>query len=188
MSQNTYPQLMLDLETMGDTSDAAIVSIAAVQFNIETGETGKTFYERVDLENSMANGGKASARTIKWWLMQNESAKIEFLKSGLPLVKVLDGLIYNFHSGAEVFSKGPAFDMPILKNAFANTHLHYPFNHRLERCVRTYISLNPELANAIPFEGIPHHALHDCYHQIKQVCAVHQSLTLNTHGQHNQVS
>lgn len=184
----TYPHLMLDLETMGDTSDAAIVSIAAVEFDINTAETGKEFYERVDLESSIEDGGRVTATTIQWWLMQNEAAKIEILKKGTTLWKATIALHRQFHGEYQVFSKPLSFDIPILKNAFKNVKVEYPFNHRLERCVRTYISLNPDIANAIEFTGTPHHALHDCHHQIKQVCAVYQSLNLNTNGQHNQIS
>lgn len=184
----TYPHLMLDLETMGDTSDAAIVSIAAIEFDINTGETGREFYKKVDLQSSIDAGGIVSAKTIQWWLMQNEAAKIEILKEGQLLTRVVYDLHIEFGSHYEVFSKPSGFDIPILKHAFHSVGVPYPFNHRLERCVRTYISLRPDIASSIEFTGIPHHALHDCHHQIKQVCAVHQSLNLNPNGQHNQIS
>lgn len=184
----TYLHLMLDLETMGDTSDAAIVSIAAVEFDINTGETGREFFKKVDLQSSIDAGGVVSAKTIQWWLMQNEAAKIEILKEGTVLPSVCVMLRREFGDNYEVFSKPGSFDIPILKHAFRSVGVPYPFNHRLERCVRTYISLRPDIANSIEFTGTPHHALHDCHHQIKQVCAVHQSLNLNPNGQYNQIS
>ena len=41
--------IMIDLETMGNKSYSAIVSIGAVKFDIKTGETGETFYRNVNL-------------------------------------------------------------------------------------------------------------------------------------------
>lgn len=44
--------IMLDLETMGNGSKAAIVSIGAVFFNPLTGETGSEFYQVVSINSS----------------------------------------------------------------------------------------------------------------------------------------
>ena len=46
-----FTDLMVDIETMGVSSNAVIASIAAVQFNINTGETGEKFEAYVDLKN-----------------------------------------------------------------------------------------------------------------------------------------
>lgn len=41
VSGSTFHHLMLDIETMGNESFSSIVSIGALEFNIETGELGK---------------------------------------------------------------------------------------------------------------------------------------------------
>jgi len=51
-----YTDVMLDLETMGRKSNSALVSIGAVEFNLETGETGKEFYEVIDLQSCLDVG------------------------------------------------------------------------------------------------------------------------------------
>ncbi|MBK0004878.1 3'-5' exonuclease, partial [Erwinia sp. S38] len=43
--------LMIDLETMGNKPNAAIVSIGAVFFEPDSGEIGNTFYSNVQLES-----------------------------------------------------------------------------------------------------------------------------------------
>ncbi len=61
---------MLDLETMGNTSNAAIISIAAVYFD-ETG-VGRSFYHKVSLGSSCAIGLEMDADTVLWWLKQSD--------------------------------------------------------------------------------------------------------------------
>ena len=39
--------VMVDIETLGNQSYAAILSIGAIQFNIKTGEIYSTFYDKV---------------------------------------------------------------------------------------------------------------------------------------------
>lgn len=57
--------VMLDLETMGSGSKAAIVSIGAVLFDPMTGETGAEFYQVVSL-NSSAHYGELDPGTVIW--------------------------------------------------------------------------------------------------------------------------
>ncbi len=53
VSGSVFGHLMLDIETMGNESFSSIVSIGALEFNIETGKTGKEFYVNVDLQSCM---------------------------------------------------------------------------------------------------------------------------------------
>jgi len=70
-----FTDVMLDLETMGRKSNSAIVSIGAVEFNIETGETGREFYAVIDLNSCLDFGLKVQADTIYFWLQQNQAAR-----------------------------------------------------------------------------------------------------------------
>ncbi len=47
---------MIDIETMGNMSHSAIVSVGAVRFDLETGKTGATFYMNVDLQSYLDAG------------------------------------------------------------------------------------------------------------------------------------
>jgi len=84
-----YTDVMLDLETMGKKSNAAIVSIGAVEFDIETGKTGREFYKVVDLQSCLDLGLKVEASTIYWWLMQSEAARKRICEKGDDLTNVL---------------------------------------------------------------------------------------------------
>ena len=82
-------EIMLDLETMGNRPDAAIIAIGAVELNRETGQLGREFYEVVDLASAMAAGGTVDASTILWWMQQSDEARGEFRRRG---TKVEDAL------------------------------------------------------------------------------------------------
>jgi len=45
--------VMLDLETMGNGSSAAIIAIGAVEFDMVEGTLGNEFYSVVDLDSSV---------------------------------------------------------------------------------------------------------------------------------------
>ena len=66
--------IMLDLETMGSGPRAAIVSIGAVFFDLQTGELGAEFEVAVDLRESV-KFGEMNADTVLWWLEQSDEAR-----------------------------------------------------------------------------------------------------------------
>lgn len=74
--------VMLDLETMGQGPDAAIVAIGAVSFDLEAGKLGSEFYTVVDLTSSVEAGGKMDPSTVLWWLQQSEQARSELKRAG----------------------------------------------------------------------------------------------------------
>ncbi|MEM8381682.1 3'-5' exonuclease, partial [Morganella morganii] len=66
---NKFKHLMIDLETMGNKPDSAIVAIAAVPFDMVSGVTDDAlFYEIIDLRSSEKYGGSIDADTVLWWL------------------------------------------------------------------------------------------------------------------------
>ncbi|MEM8483825.1 3'-5' exoribonuclease, partial [Morganella morganii] len=57
-----FKHLMIDLETMGNKPDSAIVAIAAVPFDMVSGVTDDAlFYEIIDLRSSEKYGGSIDA-------------------------------------------------------------------------------------------------------------------------------
>ena len=81
MNTPTYTEVMLDLETMGNGPDAAIVAIGAVAFDIETATISpRGFYVRVDLESAIGSGGVMDPSTVIWWLQQSDEAREEITR------------------------------------------------------------------------------------------------------------
>lgn len=67
--------IMIDLETLSLHPEAAVISIAAVQFDRKTGKVGTAFEVGVDLLPQMLNGSKVDQSTLDWWTAQGTDAK-----------------------------------------------------------------------------------------------------------------
>lgn len=62
-----YAHLMLDIETLGVTPDAPILSLAAVPFGAgEIAAVAMCFNVIIDLQAEYAAGAKASQSTLEW--------------------------------------------------------------------------------------------------------------------------
>ncbi|MFV7281621.1 3'-5' exoribonuclease domain-containing protein [Citrobacter cronae] len=186
-----YTHLMVDMETMGNSPDAPIVSIGAVFFDPSTGNTGAEFYQVVSLESSMSFGMKPDASTIQWWLKQSSEARSAILvDEAMGLLETLellaDFIAENAANGShtvQLWGNGCSFDNVILRRAYALTDTPFTVPFWNDRDVRTMVELgksvgiNPRFN--IPFEGEMHNALSDARHQVKYVSAIWQRLTAN---------
>lgn len=186
-----YTHLMVDMETMGNSPDAPIVSIGAVFFDPSTGNTGAEFYRVVSLESSMSFGMKPDASTIQWWLKQSSEARSAILVDeamGLreTLELLADFIAENATNGShtvQLWGNGCSFDNVILRRAYALTETPFAVPFWNDMDVRTMVELgksvgiNPRFD--IPFEGDMHNALSDARHQVKYVSAIWQRLTAN---------
>ncbi|QLV68163.1 3'-5' exoribonuclease [Citrobacter sp. RHBSTW-00570] len=186
-----YTHLMVDMETMGNSPDAPIVSIGAVFFDPSTGNTGAEFYQVVSLESSMSFGMKPDASTIQWWLKQSSEARSAILvDEAMGLLETLellaDFIAENAANGShtvQLWGNGRSFDNVILRRAYALTDTPFAVPFWNDRDVRTMVELgksvgiNPRFD--IPFEGDMHNALSDARHQVKYVSAIWQRLTAN---------
>ncbi|HCW3487160.1 3'-5' exoribonuclease [Citrobacter freundii] len=186
-----YTHLMVDMETMGNSPDAPIVSIGAVFFDPSTGNTGAEFYRVVSLESSMSFGMKPDASTIQWWLKQSSEARSAILVDeamGLreSLELLADFIAENAANGShtvQLWGNGCSFDNVILRRAHALTETPFAVPFRNDRDVRTMVELGKSVGinprYDIPFEGDMHNALSDARHQVKYVSAIWQRLTAN---------
>uniref|UniRef100_A0A6M3J379 3'-5' exoribonuclease Rv2179c-like domain-containing protein n=1 Tax=viral metagenome TaxID=1070528 RepID=A0A6M3J379_9ZZZZ len=174
--------VMLDLETMGSSSNAAITAIGACFFDLKTGEIGKTYERIVHLRHS-ARYGKIDADTVLWWLRQSEEAR---KKLDSPDAVSLTSALTEFSEfinlrNVKVWGNGASFDCTILKNAYEALDRVAPWAHWNERDVRTMVDLGRDIAGFdpkkdMPFNGVRHSALDDAIHQAKYVSAIYQRL------------
>lgn len=163
---------MIDIESMGNCHDGAIVSIAAVEFDIHTGETGLEFYEKIDLQSAINIGLKINADTIMWWMQQEESARqMIYIDKGINISEA----IFKFTkfiellnpSELQIWGNSPRFDLTLIESAYKALGKNISWKFRNERCVRTLVSFCPEIKDNMYFEGVKHNPIHDCLHQIK---------------------
>ena len=176
--------VMLDLETMGNGSFSSILSIGAVEFDINTGETGNEFYQQINLQSCLDFGLKVKAETIYWWLQQNERARFEICRIGNELPRVLLNLNNYFSElgDFQLWGNGARFDIGILEDAYSVTKINTTWNFRNERDVRTLVSFAPKIKEHYPFTGTIHNPIEDCKHQIGYCSDIWKHLNFNTNN------
>jgi len=163
--------MMIDIETLGTRDDAIVVSIGAQLFDATTGELGNFFYQKLNFQDQINLGRKPTEATIQWWLEQTLEAQAVFQEKGENTKDVLLKFYYFCKEvpGLRAWGNGPSFDLTILETLFRTFgYEDIPWDFRRVRCLRTfreYIYDGYDLER----EGIYHHALDDCKHQIKIV-------------------
>jgi len=162
---------MVDLETMGNGPEAAIISIGVVGMDFENGELGDEFYAVVDLQSSIDNGGKVDPSTISWWMMQSEDARELFKMDGELLPSTLAKLALWLKQRSpkpKIWGHGATFDNVILSSAYKNAGLHRPWSYREDRCYRTIKAMFPGVPEMEQI-GTVHNALDDAKHQARHL-------------------
>jgi hypothetical protein len=139
---------MLDIETMGISSNAAIVAIGAVAFDEEG--LGPELDITVDLHSAMRAGLKVDASTIYWWLKQSEEARESLQRSSKTISAALHSLAQFIEVNCNkdtvsVFGNGVDFDNIILTNAYNACDIKLPWSYRGNRCYRTLKNTYPEV-------------------------------------------
>jgi exodeoxyribonuclease VIII len=158
--------VMLDLETMGNGPNAAIIAIGAVEF--DANGIGEKFYSVISLESSMLNGGIVDASTVLWWMQQDAAARGEFVETGNHIYVALQdfaGWMENrgHIDELKVWGNGAAFDNVILSSAYRRNQTPAPWMFWNDRCYRTMKALHP----GVPFvrSGTHHNAVNDAESQ-----------------------
>lgn len=157
--------IMLDLETMGNTTNAAIIAIGAVSFNLNGIKS--EFYEQVSLKSAVRNGGVIDPATVIWWMKQSDAARSKFFDN--EYAKDVSEALIDFaiwmeqEKAVEVWGCGASFDNVILAGAYDRSGIPRPWKFWNDRCYRTIRDMNPR----IPFErvGTHHNALDDAKSQ-----------------------
>ena len=127
--------IMIDLETMGNKSYSAIVSIGAVKFDIKTGETGETFYRNINLQSSLDAGLQIDVDTVLWWMNQNEEARKKLTESTVVLQQALEDFSKFSSKEYEIWGNSARFDIGLLQNAYNKLNMPICWDFRKERCV-----------------------------------------------------
>lgn len=183
-NNNPFNHLMLDIETMGNESFSSIVSIGALEFDIETGKTGREFYVNVDLQSCIDLGLNVNASTIMWWMSRDKKAidsltnpKPKHIKEALQeFTNFICPLGTSKGDLPQIWGNSARLDCGILQNAYNKLGISIPWDFRKERCVRTLVSFNPEIKNNFQSVGTAHNALSDCYFQVGYCSAIWSSL------------
>jgi len=153
--------IMLDLETMGTQSNAAIASIGAVYF--DNNGLGEEFYSVVDFQSCLNIGLQVEASTIEWWMFQSDDAKRIFNKSehfGIEAALTGFNLFTPNDNNFLIWGNGSDFDNVILKNAYKTFGRVVPWEYHQNRCFRTFKNLYQDVKPPKNV-GTHHNALDD---------------------------
>jgi DNA polymerase III epsilon subunit-like protein len=166
--------VMLDLETMGNGNNAAIVSIGAVKFTAD--EITDEFHVGVHLESSTALGLKIDADTVMWWLHPDRAeARQQLLNlEAVDLPSALIGFSEWFGEEKPIWGNGSTFDNVILRSAYAACQISYPARFWNDQCYRTLKYRAPGVS--LVREGTHHNALDDARCQAKHLQAIMRQL------------
>jgi hypothetical protein len=172
--------VMIDLETLATSTDAAILTIGAVKFDPFGKDVEEpamdSFYVRVNIDSCNDINLHVDDGTIEWWANQDAAVKEEAFGDGADRVHIREAMerLYKFCWGAKrVWSNGAAFDIPICETAFKRLNKAVPWSFWQVRDVRTAFDLgiNP---NRPPVTK--HHALEDAWNQAVGVQNVYNTL------------
>jgi len=162
--------VMVDIETFGTDSNAVIVSISAVQCNMETGETGKHFEIGIDLKEQMDSGAVMEADTVLWWLTQAKEAQDQLTALDRESVHTV---LYKFNEWLKsvfcnsFWGNGATFDNVTIRNLYKRHNVTFVVPFWADRCVRTRVADKGINTKDYNFIGIKHRGIDDCLHQIK---------------------
>lgn len=162
--------VMVDIETLGTTSEAVVMSIGACAGVLKPdGMFGLTYYEELDVAfQANALDRVVDGATMAWWREQlNSGTKWPGL--GMLRPKDCKRTFEDWFSGVAssganvyVWANGTDFDIGILKSLWGTL----PWKYNAVRDFRTLASLYPQFcANSI----VSHHALDDAVSQWKQL-------------------
>ena len=167
--------IVIDLETLGTSSNAAILSIGAVMVDRVRGKIEGSFYAALDIDEVLRTGGVCDGSTIQWWMKQGDAAKSVFGHQTAPvqhaLVTLADWMLLDDDGvppkDIKVWGNGDTFDNVILSNMFTRMGLKTPWHYWNNRDLRTAVDISGVDKKAIPFDGTQHNALEDAKHQAK---------------------
>lgn len=171
--------IVVDLETLGLGDNAPIIQIAAVVFNIWTGDIIEEFNVHVKLPDDF----RIQTNTLKWWLSTDPSLLKSILDQGeFDLSQTLVSFQYLIYKYGEVYlwGNGSNFDNRILKHQMESEGITYPIEYYNDRDMRTLMDVvEPGMKNSdfakkygIKLPETKHDALSDCRYEAELItCA-----------------
>jgi oligoribonuclease (3'-5' exoribonuclease) len=164
--------VMVDLETTGTLPDRnAIIQVAAVQFNLLTGEVfAENMFNRCMM---MPPHRSWDEGTREWWARQDENVYASIMSRAEFHKEVISDLVdWARPAGSLRFwSKPSHFDFNFLASYFHDEGYANPFEFRQANDMNSWIRSRyfPDAPPEVPFtmDGSAHDALFDVLHQIK---------------------
>lgn len=169
--------LMIDLETLATTPNAAILTIGACKFDPKANDIHSTFYERIKLEPQESYGRRIDDSTLEWWSQQDKQIQEDAFGEGSDRIDLKDAMkkLYTFGLGtSNVWSHGSIFDVIIIEDVCRSFQQAVTWKFWEVRDTRTLF----DLAKVdVRIEG-KHNALTDAIAQSKAVQQAYKILSI----------
>lgn len=155
----SYTDLMIDLETLGTDPGCVITQIGLCAFDAESESATVSKRIDVDPQSCLDYGMHVSWDTIKWWLQQNDEARLCMAHAvgyGLPeaLLKTAEFVLSYCSDDVRVWGNGSCFDIVLIEEAFRRVPPSIvgkiPWAFRSIRDMRTLASLCPNFERVKP--------------------------------------
>lgn len=171
--------IMIDLETLGLTPDAVVLSIGAVVFDPHSFVQGPTFYAEFTnfLERQTDQGRTIDPSMLLWWMRHTTAEAREVFKER-PTDEIRCSPLYGASAFSafvkdnqcdRVWAKDPDFDVVILRSFYhsINRGEAFPFSYNAGRSVRTVMDMPfVKLRDRKP---VAHNALADAIQQATDI-------------------
>lgn len=164
--------IMVDLETLGLSADAKVISLGLVKFDAH--RIIDTLYIKLDYARQY--GRTSEQQVLDWWERQSIDAKAVLSPVGaLPNLQGLQQVHdFMYADGARpcIWGNGVDFDNVILNHIFTEYGLA-GLDYRNNRCYRTINAMFPLPPDVRPVRvGVAHHALDDALYQARTLQAI----------------
>lgn len=153
-------EMMIDLETLGNSANAPIIQIGAVM------STGEEFKETISFSDALKYG-KPDGDTIDWWMSQSDGAR----GSVTCGAKILSEVLVAFkefvrQAQPDSFWAHATFDFPVLDSAYRALEIDNPIKFWKTRDLRTIQHFYGDDIAWEAREGNHHDALDDAKYQM----------------------
>lgn len=167
MNPIKFPDLSIDIETLGLPADSVIIQIALQEFNADTGELGACQVIYPNEREQMQVGRHINFDTLSWWLKANRELFGQILeapKMGHSEAKAM--LLATMSPARSYWFKHPMSDMTILNSYYNIEQELRAWDRHAYRRIKDIATLGPALLLPAPaFEGTPHDAQADARNQ-----------------------
>jgi hypothetical protein len=141
--------IMVDLETMGTSPNAAIMSIGACVFDPHAVSLASlNYYQNIDLASCMKVGLTVDAGTIEFWMKQPDAAINALWDDRWDITRALKDFsswigstTHSSGKDVRIWAHGSNFDIVVLESAYRACGLVQPWAYNAMRDDRTLFEL-----------------------------------------------
>lgn len=130
--------IMLSLETLATSPDAAISAIGAVKFDLDRG-VYERFYVNVDVQSCVGYCMHIDVKTLRYWINLPDNAMTRIFGENSTIITqaLIEFSEFVGPEGSLIWANGAEFHNTILGEAYLRCNIEKPWQFYHNRCART---------------------------------------------------